>query len=218
MRGNLVEKDEIVSIVTAKDVVDLADWRRRVFEMYRAVRHAGEPSVAWRTWRRERDELFRSHPQTPLLPDVRTGFAGLDYFEYDPAARVTAELTPVPPSSWNFEASEGTLVLDCVAKASFELYGEARALEVYQFRSYGGGLFLSFQDATSGKESYGGCRYLLDTVKGADLGMEGEELVLDFNFAYQPSCAYNSRWVCPLAPPNNRLSVQVRAGELWNKG
>lgn len=213
-----MEKDEVVSIVTAKDVVDLADWRRRVFEMYRAVRHAGEPSVAWRTWRRERDELFGSHPQTPLLPDVRTGFAGLDYFDYDPVARVTAELTPVPPSNWNFEASEGTLVLDCVAKASFELYGQACALDVYQFRSYGGGLFLSFQDATSGKESYGGCRYLLDTVKGADLGMEGEELVLDFNFAYQPSCAYNLRWACPLAPPNNRLTVQVRAGERWNKG
>lgn len=203
---------------TPSQVLELADWRRRVFEMYRAVRSTADPAVAWETWRRDRDELFGFHPQTPLLPEVRPAFGGLEYFDYDPAARVTAQLTPVPPAAWNFDASEGTLALDRVAKATFGLFGEACALDVYLFRSYGGGLFLSFQDATSGKESYGGCRYLLDTVKGADLGMEGDGLVIDFNFAYQPSCAYNPRWTCPLAPPDNRLTVQVRAGERWNKG
>jgi hypothetical protein len=78
---------------------------------------------------------------------------------------------------------------------------------------YGGGVYLPFADATSGATSYGGGRYLLDTVKGADLGMEEGRLVLDFNFAYNPSCAYDPRWTCPLPPPANRLPVDVRAGE-----
>jgi hypothetical protein len=86
-------------------------------------------------------------------------------------------------------------------------------LELYWLTSYGGGLFLPFADATSGTETYGAGRYLLDTVKGADLGQEEGRLVLDFNFAYFPSCAYDPRWTCPLAPPANRLSVPVRAGE-----
>jgi uncharacterized protein (DUF1684 family) len=86
-------------------------------------------------------------------------------------------------------------------------------LDLFWFRTYGGGLFVSFKDATSGAQTYGGCRYLLDTVKGADLGMQDGKLVLDFNFAYQPSCAYDPRWICPLAPPSNRLDVEVLAGE-----
>ena len=74
-------------------------------------------------------------------------------------------------------------------------------------------MFVPFRDGTSGAETYGGGRYVLDTVKGADLGMDGERLVLDFNFAYNPSCSYDPRWVCPLSPPANRLPVAVRAGE-----
>jgi uncharacterized protein (DUF1684 family) len=68
-------------------------------------------------------------------------------------------------------------------------------------------------DATSGRDSYGGGRYLLDTVKGADLGGEDGRLVLDFNFAYNPSCAYNPRWTCPLPPRQSRLPLAVTAGE-----
>jgi uncharacterized protein (DUF1684 family) len=71
------------------------------------------------------------------------------------------------------------------------------------------------RDATAGTTTYGAGRYLLDTVKGADLGMEGDRLVLDFNFAYNPSCAYDPRWVCPLAPPPNRLDVAIEAGERY---
>jgi len=75
------------------------------------------------------------------------------------------------------------------------------------------GLFLPFGDTTNGTTTYGGGRYLLDTAKGADLGGDDGGLVLDFNFAYNPSCAYDPRWVCPLAPPGNRLPVGVEAGE-----
>ena len=74
-------------------------------------------------------------------------------------------------------------------------------------------MFVSFRDTTSGNESYGACRYLLDTVKGSDLGMDGDAIVLDFNFAYNPSCAYDPRWTCPLAPADNRLAIEIRAGE-----
>ena len=101
------------------------------------------------------------------------------------------------------------------ARASFQLRSEPLTLEVAWLAAYGGGAFLSFRDATSGKETYGGGRYILDTVKGADLGEEDGKLVLDFNFAYNPSCAYDPGWVCPLAPPANRLAVAIEAGELY---
>ena len=86
-------------------------------------------------------------------------------------------------------------------------------LDLFWLDAYAGGLFVPFRDETSGTESYGGARYLLDTVKGADLGTADRRLVLDFNFAYNPSCAYNPKWVCPLSPPANTLPVPIRAGE-----
>jgi hypothetical protein len=81
--------------------------------------------------------------------------------------------------------------------------------------AYAGGLFVPFRDATSGSETYSGGRYVLDTMKSADLGADADAstVVLDFNYAYHPSCVYDARWVCPLAPPENRLSCAVRAGE-----
>ncbi len=99
------------------------------------------------------------------------------------------------------------------ARAVFSLHGREEGLDLYWLDGYGGGVYLCFADATSGRESYGAGRYLLDTVKGSDLGTETGRLVLDFNFAYNPSCSYDPRWVCPLAPPGNRLSIAVRAGE-----
>src|SRR5204862_7598233 len=99
------------------------------------------------------------------------------------------------------------------AVARFELAGAHLELELYWLEGYGGGLFLPFRDRTSGKETYGAGRYLLDTVKGADLGMEGDRLVLDFNVSYNPSCAYDPRWVCPLAPTANSLPLGITAGE-----
>ena len=86
-------------------------------------------------------------------------------------------------------------------------------LNLYWIEGYGGGLFLPFRDATNGRVSYGGGRYLYDTIKGADLGAGSESVLLDFNFAYNPSCAYNDRWVCPLSPPENWLPQAIRAGE-----
>jgi uncharacterized protein (DUF1684 family) len=195
------------------ETFDLLNWRRRVFEIYRQVRIAADPEAAWAEWRRSRDDLFRTSPQSPIPSDQRGTFSGLSYFDYDPAFRVAARVEPAEAGTWSFDAAEGTLVLDCVGQAFFTLEGRNQSLNLYWFRSYGGGLFLSFRDGTSGKGTYGGCRYLLDTVKGSDLGTKDGGLILDFNFAYQPSCAYDPRWVCPLAPPSNRLTVEVRAGE-----
>jgi uncharacterized protein (DUF1684 family) len=92
--------------------------------------------------------------------------------------------------------------------------GEAPTrLAVFWLNEYAGGIFIPFRDGTSGTETYGGGRYLWDSGKGADLGSEGDELVIDFNYAYHPSCVYDPIWSCPLAPPENWLTVPIPAGE-----
>jgi len=197
------------------DELALLDWKRRVFALYAEVRVEREPELAWWRWREVRDELFRLHPQSPLTPEARAEFDGLPYFDYDPALRAYAEVRPAERERREIVTSgEEPYTFTRFARAGFELAGEPQALDLYWLEGYGGGIFLSFADATSGRETYGACRYLLDTVKGADLGERDGKLLLDFNFAYNPSCAYDPRWVCPLAPPGNRLAAAVRGGEL----
>jgi uncharacterized protein len=196
------------------ELVSLSDWRRRVSDLYHEVRAASDPATAWRVWRAGRDDLFARHPQSPLPHGERAGFRGLAYFDYEPSARVLATVAPVEPVTLDIATSgNGAYRFTRFGNATFELGGHGLALALYWLEGYGGGVYLPFADATSGTASYGGGRYLLDTVKGADLGTEDGRLVLDFNFAYNPSCAYDPRWVCPLAPPANRLPVDVRAGE-----
>jgi hypothetical protein len=189
------------------DELTLLDWKRRIFELYSAVRADPEPERAWMQWRGVREELFASHPQTPSRE------ARLDYFDYDPALRFLATVEPT-------ERVTREIATSGEDPYSFTRFGRAlfggHSLDLYWLAGYGGGVFLSFADATSGTESYGACRYLLDTVKGADLGEQNGKLVLDFNFSYNPSCAYDPRWVCPLAPPGNRLAVPIRAGERFD--
>jgi uncharacterized protein (DUF1684 family) len=200
--------------VDALEAIDLLDWKRRVFAIYAEIRAASNPEQAWLRWRATRDELFREHPQSPLPPDARPRFDGLDYFPYDPALRVTAALEAAEPETRAIGASGGeTVTFRRFGVARFDLDGSAQALELYWLEAYGGGVFCPFADRTSGHATYGGGRYLLDTVKGADLGGDRRGLVLDFNFAYNPSCSYDPRWVCPLTPPANRLPLEVRAGE-----
>jgi uncharacterized protein len=193
--------------------LELLDWKRRIFELYAEVRASTEPEQAWRRWRLVRDELFGSHPQSPL-PRERSTFSGLDYFLYDARLRVLADVAALPGESREIHASGGTTIaFRRFGRAMFALAGQVRTLELYWLEGYGGGVFLPFADATSGDETYGGGRYLLDTVKGSDLGSERGRVLLDFNFAYNPSCAYDARWVCPLTPPANRLELAIRAGE-----
>jgi len=201
------------------ELLALLDWKRTVFELYAAVRNSPDPRAGWDGWRAARDELFRVHRQSPFPLDVRESFPGVPYFEYDPSARLLADVRPVAPERLAIGTSHpDPLEFTRFGVASFELQGRPLSLELYWLEGYGGGLFLPFTDTTSGDETYGGGRYLLDTVKGADLGMENGRLVLDFNFAYNPSCAYDAKWVCPLAPAQNRLPIAVRAGERLARG
>jgi uncharacterized protein (DUF1684 family) len=196
------------------DVFDLLEWKRRIFELYAEVRSASEPEVAWLQWREARDELFRSHPQSPLPEEARAGFDGLPYFPYDRGLRVLADVAPATPEPLVIAGSAGsTIPFTRFGRAGFVLAGEQCTLELYWLDGYGGGIFVPFGDASNGRETYGPGRYMLDSVKGADLGMDGGRLVLDLNFSYNPSCAYDPRWACPLTPPPNRLPVPVRAGE-----
>lgn len=198
----------------AADVLSLLDWKRRIFQLYADVRTESDPEVGWRRWRDERDELFRTHAQSPLPPNESAAFRGLNYFDYDPAGRVAAELVASPAKSFEIATSaDEPMRFDRIGVLAFHLQGQPCRLEAYWLTVYGGGLFVPFRDHTSGTTTYGAGRYLLDTVKGADLGGDDGSLVLDFNFAYNPSCSYDPRWVCPLAPPANRLAVAVEAGE-----
>ncbi len=195
-------------------MLSLLDYRRRVHDLYRAVRVQGTP-VAYDVFRRERDALFASHPQSALDAAQQAGFRGLRYYPYDPAYRVVARLDDdVEPVTFGYDLGEdGKLTIRQIARVAFELPAGSGTLGVFWVAGYGGGLFLPFRDATNARTTYGGGRYLYDTIKGADLGADAESIVLDFNYAYHPSCYYNARWVCPLAPPQNRLTFAVEAGE-----
>lgn len=192
----------------------LWDYRRRVADLYAGVRGSADPVAGWERWRAGRDVLFADHPQSALEPATRTRFAGLAYFAYDPAWRVTAPLEPAVPHLFGAaHSSAGVTAMRRFALVRFRIGGTVHALSLYWLEGYGGGLFLPFRDLTSGAETYEGGRYLLDTAKGADLGGTPEAIVLDFNFAYHPSCVHDPHWSCPLAPPENRLTIPVRAGE-----
>lgn len=186
-----------------------------MFAVYAEIRAATDPRAAWDRWREVRRELISTHPQSPIRDAAeRARFAGPAYFDHDPTARVVAEVEEAEPEAVVIAGSaDGRFEMTRFGTARFELHGDEHRLSLYWLEGYGGGVFLSFRDGTSGTETYGACRYLLDTVKGADLGAADGGLVLDFNFAYNPSCSYDPIWVCPLAPPDNRLPVPIRAGE-----
>jgi uncharacterized protein (DUF1684 family) len=190
----------------------LLGWRRAVADLYADVRATSpaDPIGALQRFRAERDAMFRDHPDSPLPPSVRADFTGIPYWPHDQNLRFEVDVEPLPVARTVATAITGeSFVLDRIGRVSLPV----GTLEVYWISVYGGGVFVPFRDATAGTETYGAGRYLLDTVKGADLGGSGDRLVLDFNYAYHPSCAYDPRWSCPLAPPANRLTVPIRAGE-----
>jgi uncharacterized protein (DUF1684 family) len=190
----------------------LLDWRRRVADMYAEIRTRldANPSEAHAYWQRVRDDLFRTHPQSPLSAAQRARGDGLSYFPYNPRFAFSARLRSLPETRGDIGASDGS-VISFVRIGAVDL--TVGTLEVMWLDAYGGGIFLPFRDATSAKTTYGGGRYLLDTAKHADLGVRGDALVLDFNFAYHPSCAYDPRWACPLAPVANNIETPIEAGE-----
>lgn len=205
-------------MTAAKDGGRLAlwDWRRRVSALYADVRAERDPKIAWWRWRETRDRLFREHPQSPLEPAQRVSFRGLAYGDYDPRLRFAVTLRAISrgPIARFDAGADGALTLTGFARTEGLTAGLGAELTLFWIEGYAGSVFLPFTDATSGRTSYGASRYLLDTLKGADLGSDtGGRCILDFNFAYNPSCAYSPRWACPLAPAENTLGVAIEAGE-----
>jgi len=198
--------------------LQLADWRRRVFGLYAGVRQLSvhDPASGHELWKSGRDELFAGHPQSPLLPDDRASFTGLRVSRYDPDWRYELEVhrTEEPVRIVVDSATDGKIPFSLVGIVRIPYLG---TLDVWRLAAYGGGLFVPVKDRLAGVPggTYGGGRYLLDTVKGADLGPGAgdDTLVLDFNFAYNPSCAYDPSWSCPLAQPGNTLREDVPVGE-----
>lgn len=196
------------------DAYDVLDWRRRVFALYARVRAASDPALGHHLWRCGRDRLFAEHPASPLLPEHRAAFAGLRVAPYDPAWRFELEVRPASATRWEVQTgTDGIVPFQRLGSISVPGVGD---LDVWRLTTYGGGVFLPVRDAGCGGPGggYGGGRYVLDTVKGADLGGDGGCIVIDFNFAYAPSCAYDPAWACPLAPAGNRVEVAVPVGEL----
>jgi uncharacterized protein (DUF1684 family) len=167
-------------------------------------------------FRAAKDRLFAGHPASPVPAASRRDFRGLAYWRYDASLRCNAALEPdpdAPPLDVPRSGEGPTLPYARIGWVSFTVNGSPCRLAVYWLSEYAGGIFIPFRDATSGTDSYGGGRYLWDSAKGADLGSVGDELVLDFNYAYHPSCVHDPAWSCPLAPSENWLTVPIRAGE-----
>jgi uncharacterized protein len=188
------------------DELDLADWRERVARLYLS-------DADLDGFRAGRDRLFADHPQSPIPRGA--SFTGLRYFPANPAAIVEASVR---------EAS-GTLDIDTGGPDGVVHYRRAGIAEtpfgpltLWWIEAYGGGLFVPVRDGTSRHETYGGGRYLTDTIKGTHgrglVRLDGSTVRLDFNYAYNPSCAYDDRWACPLAPPENRVDARIEAGEM----
>jgi uncharacterized protein (DUF1684 family) len=203
--------------MSEESYLELLDYRRRVNTLYAEVRGllGDDPVAAHSAWRSGRDKIFGTHPQSALPAHERAKFSGLAYRDYDPAFAFSASVRPLPHERYDVGTSTGD-VIPFVRFGAVDL--PVGSLEIFWLDAYGGGVFLPFRDLTSGQTTYGGGRYLLDTAKGADLGGDGGTLRLDFNFAYHPSCHYDPQWVCPLAPPANRLAVAIDAGELTYPG
>lgn len=193
--------------------LELVQWRRAVAELYAAVRADDDPAAGHARWRSGRDELFRTHPQSPLLADDPLRERGMPYWPYQPALRFELEVMPVEPAHLTLDTGgDGVTSLRLLGVVNLpEPFGASVGL--WGLEQYAGGLFLPLRDGTAGETSYGGGRYLLDTAKGADLGSTASSLVVDLNFLYHPSCRYDGSWACPLAPRANTIAARVEAGE-----
>jgi uncharacterized protein len=203
--------------------LELYDFRLRVAAMYAtrdaALLRGDDHALLWKRFWEERHDLFALHPQSALDQEQRSRFRGLRTFPHNPAARVEATLdTSRPPTQRELHTSgDEAMPMSLVGELTFRYAEQPCTLSLYWIDVYGGGLFLPFRDTHP--DTYGGGRYLVDTVKGSTFpplsGSPGNgRVLLDFNYAYNPSCAYNHTWVCPLAPPENRLTVPIAAGEM----
>ena len=224
--------EERATASSLAETLELADWRRQVAGLYAEVRALlrTDRDAALELWRATRERLYRDHPQSPVPADQRAGFWARHYPD-DPSLRFEVaveadepedQATAAPtlrlaaPLAMDLPVSAGgTMAMRRIGSVEIPFPAGARRLGVFWMAGYAGGLFIPFRDATNGTETYGAGRYLVDTAKSADLGGDPARgtVVLDFNFAFHPSCAFDAKWACPLAPPENRLDLDIRAGE-----
>jgi uncharacterized protein len=205
------------------EYLDLYDYRCRNADLYRERKQAyaagGDDETILKRFREGKDALFKHHPQSALDEAQRDHFQGLRYFPYNPAMRFVVPIdTTIEPTQLSVAMNaQESMTMTTVGRVNFIVDGISVSLSIYWLNIYSGGLFLPFRDMTCPTECYGGGRYLFDTIKGSDFlpARDGREnyITLDFNYAYNPSCAYNSRWFCPLAPSENQLKVALPAGE-----
>ncbi len=157
-------------------------------------------------FRAEKDEFFKHHPQSPLTPEQRRNFTGLRYFPENEALRLEVVVEPFPERQFiEMQTTTGSVQTYLrYGRFKFQVEGQEAELTIYQNEH---GFFLPFVDALAGKETYPAGRYLEPEP------LPGNRFLVDFNLAYNPYCAYNEMWSCPITPPENRLKVPIRAGE-----
>lgn len=200
---------------TGSGQLDVLDWRRHVHALYAAVRTIEDPREAHRVWTRGREALLRFHPSSPVPAEDRDRYRGPRIASYNEAFRFVVPVDPAPRTQFEVETgTDGLVRFERVGVVSLKRIG---TLDVWWLTSYGGGLFIPVKDALTSSATYGGGRYVIDTAKGADLGGDLPALVVDFNFAYNPSCAYDPFWACPLAPEGNVVEVELPVGELTGR-
>jgi len=211
-----MEHTTTLTVHSPEDPLSLADWRKQVAHLYYRIREGNGTQETWKMYLDFRAKMFLEHVQSPLDDEQKSSFKGLEFFEWNPNYRVVAKLIPAPKETFKVALPrDGDFTYSRIGKLQFTLLEQEIELGLYWVNGYGGGLFLPFRDKTCSKETYGGGRYLLDTIKGADIGGDftKNEVILDFNYSYNPSCAYNSRYTCPLSPLENKISVSIEAGE-----
>ncbi len=157
-------------------------------------------------FRAEKNEFFGSHPQSPLTREQKKDFHGLQYFPEDDSLRLEVQVEEFEnKQTFEMQTSTGDVqIYEKFGKFRFEVDGEEVELTIYQSQH---GFFLPFVDTLAGKETYPAGRYLEPEA------LPGGHFIVDFNIAYNPYCAYNEMWSCPITPAENRLKVAIRAGE-----
>ncbi len=159
-------------------------------------------------FRKEKDEFFRQGPQSPLTPEQRQAFKGLKYYPVDPKYRIITKLIKLDdPEIIEIPTTGGSSQHYIkFGKITFAIDDQNCELIIFQ-STHDNHLFLPFRDATAGKETYGAGRYVEVEL------LEDDTCIVDFNLAYNPYCAYNDNWVCPMTPFENYLNCEIKAGE-----
>ncbi len=164
-------------------------------------------------WRKERDAFFRNHQRSPLLPQDKKIFKGMKYYPFDSQYFFSGQIERYilhinnPKYYATFLTNKGTSKRYIrYGKFQFRLGGKDYPIEIYK-SILSDMLFVPFKDKTNGKETYEGGRYIDAEI------LPDYKMVLDFNEAYNPSCAYNENFVCALPPRENMLNIEIRAGE-----